>query len=223
MHPAAWHPDPTGRHQFRYWDGAAWTDHVADDGITKADPLDTSNPSDTAVQASHVSLDTLDQELKQLRRELAELSRLLVSGGISSSATDSVGSPEPHVLRVADARNTVATASAIIGTIALITAFIPVFGVLGVIAGIGAIILGVVGRNQAKESLRSSSSARAGIITGSLAAIIGITVSIALIVALNSPTIVGEFRQYTQCVQATGDAETCAAPYENSDLFRLFG
>ncbi|MBJ7363224.1 MAG: DUF2510 domain-containing protein, partial [Ilumatobacteraceae bacterium] len=23
--PAAWHPDPTGRHQLRYWDGQDWT------------------------------------------------------------------------------------------------------------------------------------------------------------------------------------------------------
>ena len=25
-------PDPTGRHQRRYWDGASWTDYVSDDG-----------------------------------------------------------------------------------------------------------------------------------------------------------------------------------------------
>jgi len=29
---AGWHPDPTGTHQQRYWDGARWTNHVADDG-----------------------------------------------------------------------------------------------------------------------------------------------------------------------------------------------
>ena len=28
--PAAWHPDPHGRHRLRYWDGATWTDHTAD-------------------------------------------------------------------------------------------------------------------------------------------------------------------------------------------------
>lgn len=38
--PAAWHPDPTGRHTHRYWDGAAWTAHVADDGRLALDPLD---------------------------------------------------------------------------------------------------------------------------------------------------------------------------------------
>jgi hypothetical protein len=37
--PAAWYPDPMGRHQQRYWDGAAWTHHVADDGETSVNPL----------------------------------------------------------------------------------------------------------------------------------------------------------------------------------------
>jgi hypothetical protein len=33
-----WHPDPTARHQYRYWDGQAWTDDVADQGTTSVDP-----------------------------------------------------------------------------------------------------------------------------------------------------------------------------------------
>ena len=37
--PAAWHPDPMGRHQHRYWDGSKWTDHVSDDGVTSTDPV----------------------------------------------------------------------------------------------------------------------------------------------------------------------------------------
>lgn len=37
--PADWYPDPTERHQHRYWDGAAWTGHVADDGVASIDPL----------------------------------------------------------------------------------------------------------------------------------------------------------------------------------------
>jgi len=35
--PAAWHPDPTGRHQLRYWDGQDWTEHVSDHGIPAID------------------------------------------------------------------------------------------------------------------------------------------------------------------------------------------
>jgi hypothetical protein len=36
---AAWYADPSGRHQYRYWDGATWTPSVADDGQASVDPL----------------------------------------------------------------------------------------------------------------------------------------------------------------------------------------
>jgi len=38
--PGAWYPDPTGRHELRYWDGRRWTGHVADGGVTATDPVD---------------------------------------------------------------------------------------------------------------------------------------------------------------------------------------
>jgi len=40
--PAAasgWYADPAGRHEQRYWDGSKWTEHVADAGVTGADPV----------------------------------------------------------------------------------------------------------------------------------------------------------------------------------------
>lgn len=37
--PAGWFEDPDGRHQYRFWDGTAWTDHVADDGQQSLAPL----------------------------------------------------------------------------------------------------------------------------------------------------------------------------------------
>jgi hypothetical protein len=36
---AGWLPDPRGRHEFRYWDGTNWTDHVADSGLAGIDPV----------------------------------------------------------------------------------------------------------------------------------------------------------------------------------------
>ncbi len=33
-----WHPDPSGRWQVRWWDGAAWTDQVASNGRRGSDP-----------------------------------------------------------------------------------------------------------------------------------------------------------------------------------------
>lgn len=56
-HPSSWHPDPSGRHELRYWDGAAWTDHVSDRGITGTDPVD----GPAAPEASR--LDRLDAGL----------------------------------------------------------------------------------------------------------------------------------------------------------------
>ncbi len=37
--PAAWHTDPSGRNQYRYWDGVIWTDWIANDGVQGNDPL----------------------------------------------------------------------------------------------------------------------------------------------------------------------------------------
>lgn len=36
---ARWMNDPTGRHQYRYWDGANWTENVYDAGVESRDPV----------------------------------------------------------------------------------------------------------------------------------------------------------------------------------------
>lgn len=38
-HAGAWHPDPQGRHELRFWDGSSWTEHVSDDGVQGTDAL----------------------------------------------------------------------------------------------------------------------------------------------------------------------------------------
>jgi hypothetical protein len=50
--PAAWHPDPTQRHQMRYWDGATWTDQVSDNGVTTTDPIGAPAPGAEATGAT---------------------------------------------------------------------------------------------------------------------------------------------------------------------------
>jgi len=37
VNPAGWVQDPSGRHEFRYWDGTAWTEHVSDAGAIGLD------------------------------------------------------------------------------------------------------------------------------------------------------------------------------------------
>ena len=43
-----WYQDPAGRHQYRYWDGGAWTADVADSDQVSTDPLDGPGSGQTA-------------------------------------------------------------------------------------------------------------------------------------------------------------------------------
>ncbi len=50
-----WQPDPTGRHDHRYWDGSAWTDNVSDAGIASTDAYAVVDaPADAAMSAGEV-------------------------------------------------------------------------------------------------------------------------------------------------------------------------
>jgi hypothetical protein len=39
MADLGWYPDPAGRHEFRFFDGTRWTDHVADEDTPSIDPV----------------------------------------------------------------------------------------------------------------------------------------------------------------------------------------
>jgi Protein of unknown function (DUF2510) len=44
-HAPGWFPDPLGRFDYRYWDGAQWSEHVSRDGQTYVDPLKHAPPA----------------------------------------------------------------------------------------------------------------------------------------------------------------------------------
>lgn len=48
--PPAWYADPLARHDHRWWDGASWTEHVADGGVAGRDAITTNStfPAGTA-------------------------------------------------------------------------------------------------------------------------------------------------------------------------------
>lgn len=48
---ADWHPDPTGRHELRYWDGSQWTEHVVDKGVQTTSPMDAAPQPDQGQHA----------------------------------------------------------------------------------------------------------------------------------------------------------------------------
>jgi hypothetical protein len=53
-HPANWYPDPSRRHELRYWDGARWTEHVSDAGRTSVDPVDAPAPVQLNTSADQI-------------------------------------------------------------------------------------------------------------------------------------------------------------------------
>lgn len=63
--PADWYADPSGRHQLRYWNGAGWTDHTADNGIQTIDPIAAQSPPLSRREARRLERDTQAENARQ--------------------------------------------------------------------------------------------------------------------------------------------------------------
>ncbi len=63
--PQGWHPDPTGRHQVRWWDGTQWTDWVGDNGQQSQDPLTpaAATPAAAGPTTTSTTTSTTDQPI----------------------------------------------------------------------------------------------------------------------------------------------------------------
>jgi hypothetical protein len=70
-----WQPDPTGRYEYRYWDGIDWCDDVFDDGLMFRDPM---------------SIGVLPPPVERSRRWAPRLALLgagaLLAGGVAMAA-----------------------------------------------------------------------------------------------------------------------------------------
>jgi Protein of unknown function (DUF2510)/Membrane domain of glycerophosphoryl diester phosphodiesterase len=73
--PGAWYPDPTGRFDLRYWDGAHWTEHVARGGVQATDPLAAAytQPTDPLALRPLGIGEVLDAAIKIFRRRFVPL------------------------------------------------------------------------------------------------------------------------------------------------------
>lgn len=69
--PAEWYPDPMGRYEQRYWDGATWTEHVARQGKQYTDP---------PTGAAHVP--TVNRATEKVTRDVAK-----ATGGAAAGLT----------------------------------------------------------------------------------------------------------------------------------------
>jgi hypothetical protein len=56
---AAWHPDPSGRHDFRWFNGREWTADVADDGRRGFDPDVSPDPAPTTAHGRAAALTSI--------------------------------------------------------------------------------------------------------------------------------------------------------------------
>lgn len=63
MTAAQWLPDPTRRHELRYWSGDAWTEHVADEGVQAVDPLPSADPADPSGPALGEPAEPVDEHV----------------------------------------------------------------------------------------------------------------------------------------------------------------
>lgn len=59
MTEPGWHPDPGGQFEYRYWDGATWTDQVSTAGQTYTQPLPGHQP--TQISQAQVSQARVEQ------------------------------------------------------------------------------------------------------------------------------------------------------------------
>lgn len=59
MLPAGWYADPAGRHDYRYWDGAAWTAQVSDRGVPASDSVQLPPPTPASATVARQSGSTL--------------------------------------------------------------------------------------------------------------------------------------------------------------------
>lgn len=90
---ANWHPDPTGEHELRYWDGRMWTEHVADQGVQSVSPLPTVAPAGTTTEAdlaaAHAEQQRATQETVTQEDD--------APGSAEETMVDAADDPEPAV------------------------------------------------------------------------------------------------------------------------------
>ncbi len=93
-----WYNDPSGRHQYRFFDGGDWTANVADDGVAAIDPLPTRPPTGQPPERS--------PEAKSRWRSRGSLNDLLTRfGDIGSAHKEKVARGESTDLTSTEARS----------------------------------------------------------------------------------------------------------------------
>jgi hypothetical protein len=243
QNPAAWHPDPTGAHDHRWWDGERWTEHVADAGVAAVDPLPgAGGPSQGDTAGSTTSEGT--QELGTTDTRANEATSAIDHGAApgaergrdgDAQGAGQAGSRQPAWTEGGPqqqpwgsdapqagwgdqrraAEGPLPASGLAITALVLGILSIPLGIILiGGVLAIAAIICGAIAASRAKKGRAGGRGlAIGGIITG----VVGLIVTGMLIVAAGS--VVTEI---AQCIEETGDQQFCQDLAEDQ-LMERFG
>ncbi len=216
--PPAWHPDPTGRHDHRWWDGTRWTEHVADAGVSAVDPLDTSGG---ATDAS-ATRDDVGSAADGAGGWTSPEGRTAGSGG--DWTTRQTGAAQPAWQDTGAAggwpeqpsgaptsSDGMAIAAGIIGIVSIPAVLILIGGLSGVVA----IVLGAIALSRIRRSGRGG---RGMAITGLVTGIVSVVLVVLLLVvgfAMFREIGWGPFQSYAECMEEVGDDEICQERLED--------
>ncbi len=171
-----WYPDPIGRFEFRYHNGALWTADVSTNGERFVDPLG------VGVQQH----------------------------GVQSARAGEADSPSTSL----------ATASMVLGIVAVAIAWIPFVVVIGAIAALSALVLGVLAIRRSGPSGAGRSRAIVGLITGGsglLAAALGTVLTFVVLAVSTGTRIRRRTRPSSRRVRSTDPERSPPDEIENLD------
>ncbi|MCX6522076.1 MAG: DUF4190 domain-containing protein [Actinobacteria bacterium] len=193
--PAGWYPDPLGRYDHRWYNGTAWTADVSVDGRRFVDPV----PLDAPSNPTHVAPVA----------PVAPVSGIAPSGSAPFGPAGWPPMGTAHGVWVtppSPPSRTLAVLALIAGLVAVTTGWMPIFFVLGAIAGIAAITLGIVARSRIRAGrARGSGMALAGLVLGP----IGLATCVVGVVLTG--TLLREVREYTEPGPVDVEITSCAA------------
>lgn len=236
---AAWQPDPTGNHEYRWWDGQRWTEHVADAGQASVDPLPADAPAPappgdgppppggdepTGTTGGQQGAQPEGQQPgweqpgAAQQPDAAQQPGAQPAWGQQGAAQPPAGAQPAWGQQAAGAppaagasTDGVAIAAVVIGILSLLVSWIPFVGLLGLVGGIIGLVLGFVARGRIKRrNTPGNGAAITGIVTSALAVVVSIVVTIGMFTFLRQfEGGVGTFADFAECMEEVGDPDEC--------------
>ncbi len=224
--PAAWHPDPTGAHDHRWWDGTRWTEHVADAGVAAVDPIEGGGPpsSDPAGTTQQLDRHATSATGGPGSGPATPASDAGATQPVWSQGAAGAGAPRAGRAQGTDGygapstgNDGMAIAALVVGVISLLIAWIPFVGLLGVVGGIVALVLGIVARKRiTRTRAEGGGLAVGGIVTGAIALVLGLAITVGLFV-FGQNLFGGAIEDFEACMERTGgDQATCQREVEDN-------